>query len=239
MPLSFCIGGIFLLAGFVQGMTGFGSALVAMPLLSLCIDVKTAVPLCVLNSVIITTFLVLRLKKHIVWRRVLPLCLSAIPGMVAGVRLLTQVSSRNLSVGLGVLLIAYSLYSLFTQIRPRSLHRSWAYVAGFFSGAIGAAFSAGGPPAIIYVTLNDWEKDEIKAILSGFFLFNSYLIASIHAVSGMTTDAVLSLFLVSAPSVFLGTILGSLCYGRVRKALYLKVVFVFLAGMGTMMIVTG
>lgn len=239
MPLAFCVSAIFLLAGFVQGLTGFGSALVAMPLLSLCVDVKTAVPLCTLNSVVITTFLVLRLKKHMAWGRIVPLCLAAIPGLMVGISLLKQVSSRNLSVALGLLLLFYSLYSLSVRIMPRSLHRFWAYVAGFFSGAIGAAFSAGGPPAIIYATLNDWEKDEIKATLSGFFFFNSYLIASTHALSGMTTTAVLSLFLYAAPFVFTGTILGSLYYGRVNKERYLRVIYFFLAGMGVMMIVVG
>lgn len=237
MPLPLYVGVIFLLAGFVQGLTGFGSALVAMPLLSLSLDVKTAVPLCTLNSVVITTFLVLRLKKHMDWRRIAPLCLAAIPGLMVGIGLLKQVSSRSLSAGLGILLFSYSLYSLSVQVAPRPLGRLWAYVAGFFSGAIGAAFSAGGPPAIIYATLNDWEKDEIKATLSGFFLFNSYMIASTHALSGMTTRTVLSLFFYAAPFVFAGTLLGSMYYGRVNKARYLKVIYCILAGMGVMMIV--
>ena len=49
---------IFLLAGGVQGVTGFGSALVAIPLLSLVMDVKQAVPLAILNGLVVTTTLV-------------------------------------------------------------------------------------------------------------------------------------------------------------------------------------
>jgi uncharacterized protein len=238
MLISFCISIIFLLAGFVQGMTGFGSALVAMPLLSLCIDVKSAVPLCTLNSLIITTFLAWRLKKHLDLRRILPLCVAAVPGIFVGITLLKKVDSATLSIGLGALLIAYSGYSLLAKSRYRTLHPGWSYLAGFLSGAIGAAFSAGGPPTIIYATRSDWNKDEIKATLTGFFLFNSYLNATAHAVSGMTTGPVLSLFLYSAPCVLLGTALGSLCYGRMNKTIYLKVIFAFLSLMGTMMIVT-
>ncbi|MDD3813586.1 MAG: sulfite exporter TauE/SafE family protein [Desulfocapsaceae bacterium] len=238
MLIQFCISLIFLLAGFVQGMTGFGSALVAMPLLSLCIDVKSAVPLCTLNSVVITTFLALKLKKHLDRKKIFPLCVAAIPGMFVGVTLLKEVSSENLSIGLGVLLVAYACYNLLIKIKQRKLHPIWSYLAGFSSGAIGAAFSAGGPPTIIYATLNDWDKDEIKATLSGFFLFNSYLNATAHAVSGLTTVSVLSSFIYSAPFVLLGTFLGSFCYGRVDKSVYLRVIFAFLILMGTMMIVT-
>ncbi|MBU0665594.1 MAG: sulfite exporter TauE/SafE family protein [Proteobacteria bacterium] len=238
MLIQFCISLIFLLAGFVQGMTGFGSALVAMPLLSLCIDVKSAVPLCTLNSVVITTFLALKLKKHLDGEKIFPLCIAAIPGMFVGVTLLKKVSSENLSIGLGVLLVMYACYNLLIKIRQRKLHPVWSYLAGFSSGAIGAAFSAGGPPTIIYATLNDWDKDEIKATLSGFFLFNSYLNATAHAVSGLTTVSVLSSFFYSAPFVLLGTVLGSFCYGRIDRSIYLKVIFAFLILMGTMMIVT-
>lgn len=59
------IGLIFLLAGVVQGLTGFGAGLVAIPLLCLVVDVKTAVPLVVLNYVIITVFLSFELRAYI------------------------------------------------------------------------------------------------------------------------------------------------------------------------------
>lgn len=238
MLILFSISAIFFLAGFVQGMTGFGSALVAMPLLSLCVDVKSAVPLCTLNNLVITTFLVLRLKKHLDWRKIFPLCLAALPGMIVGIFLLKKAASASLSIGLGVLLVVYSCYCLLIKTRPRKIHPVWSYVAGFLSGAIGAAFSAGGPPTVIYATQRDWDKDEIKATLSGFFLFNSYLSATAHAVSGMTTLSILSLLIYSAPCVLVGTVLGSHCYGCVEKAVYLKVIFTFLILMGMMMIVT-
>ncbi len=232
------IGLIFLLAGFIQGMTGFGSALVAIPLLSLFLDIKIAVPLCMLNSLVITTFLSLKMRQHLDRKKITPLCLAAVPGIIVGSTLLKHVSSTVIRISIGILLVAYSLYSLFSKPKPRKLHKAWSYVAGFTSGAIGAAFSAGGPPTIIYTTLNGWSKDEIKATLSGFFLFNSYLTASVHAMSGLTTLQVFSFFLVSAPFVLLGTVLGSICYGKIPRTLYLQLIFAFLVLMGTMMIFT-
>ncbi len=227
---------IFLLAGFIQGMTGFGSALVAIPLLSLFLDVKDAVPLCILNSLVITTYLSLKMKKHLDAKKIVPLCVAAVPGIIVGSTILEKISSTIIRVCLGVLLIIYSIYSLFSRPRQRKLHTLWSYVAGFSSGAIGAAFSAGGPPTIVYTTLNNWSKDEIKATLSGFFLFNSYLIATVHAVKGLTSIEIFSYFMISAPVVLLGTVLGSICYGKIEHALYLRIIFTFLTLMGIMMV---
>ncbi|MCF8056577.1 MAG: sulfite exporter TauE/SafE family protein [Desulfocapsa sp.] len=234
-PLLICV--IFLLAGFIQGITGFGSALVAIPLLSLFLDIKSAIPLCILNSLVITTYLSLKMKKHLDVKKIAPLCVAAVPGIIVGSTILETVSSSIIRVWLGILLVAYSLYSLLSRPKPKKLHKLWGYLAGFLSGAIGAAFSAGGPPAIIYSTLNDWGKEEIKATLSGFFLFNSYIIATAHAVRGLTNIEVFTYFMISAPVVLLGTVLGSICYGRIPHALYLQIIFTFLILMGIMMIV--
>lgn len=227
---------IFLLAGFTQGISGFGSALVAIPLLSLIIDIKSAVPLCILNSLVITTYLSIKMRKHLDTKKILPLCVAAVPGIIAGSTILKQVSSSIIKGSLGVLLVTYSVYSLLTNPNPRKLHNAWSYFAGFLSGAIGAAFSAGGPPTIIYTTLNDWKKDTIKATLSGFFLFNSYLIAIVHAVQGLTTIEIFTYFMISAPFVLLGTVLGTICYGKIPREQYLQIIFAFLTVMGIMMI---
>ncbi len=229
---------IFLLAGFIQGVTGFGSALVAIPLLSLVIDIKDAVPLCILNSLVITTYLSLKMRKHLDHKKIIPLCAAAIPGIITGSTILKQVSSAIIQICLGILLVAYSIYNLISKPEQRKLHIAWSYIAGFLSGAIGAAFSAGGPPTIIYATLNDWKKDTIKATLSGFFLFNSYLIATVHAINGLTTIEIFAYFMISAPFVFLGTVLGTIYYGKIPGEHYLQLIYIFLILMGVMMIVT-
>ena len=238
MLVPFYVSSIFLLAGFVQGMTGFGSALVAMPLLILFLDVKSAVPLCILNSLVITTFLALKMRTHLDKKKILPLCVGALPGVVIGSTLLKKVDSSLIRMGLGIMLITYSLYCLLQNSpKQRKLHRAWSYIVGFLSGAIGAAFSAGGPPTIVYSTLNSWTKDEIKATLTGFFLFNSYLIASVHAATGLTTIETVTHFMISAPFVLLGTVLGAVCYGKIPQKLYLQLIYGFLVFMGIMMIV--
>jgi len=237
MAVYFSLFLIFLVAGFTQGVTGFGFGLLAIPLLSLFIDIKTAVPLCSLLGILITGFLSLRLRKHIDRRKILPLLFGCIPGVAAGTLVLKKTPTGLLSLLMGVMLIAYVLYRLAGRQQPRAIHPRWAYVAGFFTGAISSAFSAGGPPTIIYATLRGWDKDEIKATLSGFFLTGGLTVVTAHALTGLTTRLVLHYFLLSAPVVIGGVVVGSLLYDRIDTTAYLKLLHYLLLAMGVLMII--
>lgn len=237
MSLLIITASIFIAGGFLQGLTGFGAALIAMPLLCLFIDVKTAVPLCVLNSITITTNLITKLNSYIDYKKVLPLCLSAIPGIYVGTALLREINSNILSISLGISLIACSIFNLTINPRPRPLPIFWAYIAGFLSGTIGSAFSTGGPPTIIYTTLNNWPKNQIKATLTAFFIFNSLVTATVHALTGLITTSVLHLFAASCPSVLIGAACGSFLYNRVPRKTYVRIVFCFLVLTGVTLLI--
>jgi len=229
---------IFFLAGLVQGMSGFGSALIAMPLLTLFIDVKIAVPLCMLHSVLMTSYLSLSLKDHMEKKKILPLLIGSLPGIYFGVTLLKNVESDLIKLLLGILIISYSAYSLFLKPRPRDLHKAWAYIAGFCTGFIGSAFSAGGPPTIIYTTLTGWSKDYIKATLTGFFLTSAIITAIVHASSGLTTALVIKYFFASSAFVLIGVYAGTKLYKRVSTEVYIKVILILLVILGGMMGIT-
>lgn len=236
MLTYFLTGLIFLGAGFVQGLTGFGSALVAIPLLSLIMDIKAAVPLCMLSGLIITGYLAVQLRQHLDKQKILPLIIGSIPGIFVGVTLLKEVDSNVIRSCIGFLLISYSLYNLLAHPRPLNPPKTWGYVAGFLTGAIGAAFSAGGPPTIVYTTLTSWKKDEIKATLTGFFVLNGILTATVHAFTGVSTLETAQFFAVTAPFVLLGTVYGARVSGRVNRKTYLQIIYGFLIVMGILMI---
>jgi uncharacterized membrane protein YfcA len=227
---------ISFLAGLVQGLTGFGSALLAMPLFLLFLDAKTAVPLSILNGLIITVYLCLQLKQHLDWGKIFPLLLGCMPGIMAGVYFLKRADNTWIKIFLGILLVGYASFSL--RFKPRAIRipSFGPYVAGFATGVIGAAFSAGGPPTIIYTMLTGWPKDSIKATLSGLFLLTGLLIACAHWISGLTNGLVLQYLSVSAMPVISGVWLGSRIYSRTSMELYIRLILVLLIGMGVLMI---
>lgn len=230
------IGIIVFLAGFTQGLSGFGSILLSLPLLAIFLDIKSVIPLVALIGLCITIILFIQLWRHLDWRKLCPLFLGALPGIPIGVFLLKKLDQGSIQWILGVILVTYSLYSLFFPSMNKGIHEGWAYLFGFFTGVIGGALSAPGPAAIVYTSLQNWSKDTMKVTLQGIFLVAFSSSVLFHALSGITTAAVFRCFLVSMPFLFLGTYAGSLFYGRIREADYKRVVLVLLALLGVFMV---
>jgi uncharacterized membrane protein YfcA len=239
MPLYLIISLVFFSAGLLQGVSGFGAALLAMPLLVLVLDVREAITLTLLNTLVLNLYLSLHLKNHLDWRKILPLVVGCVPGVYVGVTILKNVDPAIIKCILGGLIISYGIYSLRGRVAPRPISKGWAYVAGFASGTIGGAFSAGGPPTIIYTTLTGWKRDEIKATLSSFFFFTSSLAVSGHYLTGLTTPHVLRLFGVTALPVLCGVFLGSQFSKRLQTKSYLTIIYYLLIGLGVMLVVSG
>ncbi|MDR9501011.1 MAG: sulfite exporter TauE/SafE family protein [Desulfurivibrionaceae bacterium] len=239
MSLYLIISLVFFSAGLLQGVSGFGAALLAMPLLALVLDVREAVTLTLLNGLIINLFLSLELKRHLEWRKLLPLVVGCLPGIYVGVTLLKTMNPAIMKLCLGVVIIAYALYCLAGRRIRKRVGQGWALVAGFAAGTLGSAFSTGGPPVIIYITLTGWTKEQIKATLSSFFLFITVLALAAHAVNGLTTPHVLLLFAVSALPVLAGVVLGAQFYKRLATKTYLTIIYYLLIALGVMLIISG
>ena len=227
------IGSVWFGAGLIQGLTGFGGALVAVPLLSLYLDMKLVVPLCTLHGVTITLCLSWQLRHSLSLKKIGPLLLGSVPGVAFGVTLLKYADPGAMKLMLGAMVTGFAVYALLSrQATERRLRPFWGYVAGFATGAIASAFSTGGPPTIIYTTLAGWSKDTIKATLSGFFLCAGLLSSGAHLMAGLTTITVGKYYVATLPFVLLGVWVGSRFYQRINHKLYLKAVFICLAIIG-------
>jgi len=227
---------IVFLAGFTQGLSGFGSILLSLPLLAIFLDIKTVIPLVALIALCITIILFIQLWEHLDWKKIYPLFLGSLPGIPLGVFFLKKLDKDLIQWILGIILIAYSLYSLFFRSSDKQMRKGWGYLFGFFSGCLGGALSAAGPPVIVYMSLQTWSKDTIKVTLQGFFLVSGAIVIFFQALSGLTTTVVLRYFLISLPLMFLGTYTGSFFYGKIREEHYKKVILILLAFLGGFMI---
>lgn len=159
---------ILFLAGFVQGLSGFGAVLFSLPLLSIFLDIKTVIPLVALAALMMTLIVLIQLWRHLEWKKVYPLIIGALPGVFVGVYFLKKFDKGVIHWILGATLIVYALYSLFIQKSVKGIRERWAFLFGFLGGCLGGAFSAGGPPAIVYTSLSSWNKDQIKVTLQLF-----------------------------------------------------------------------
>jgi uncharacterized protein len=223
---------IALFAGFTQGLSGFGSVLVALPVLTYLLDLKTAVPLASTWGMTINIILLLQLRPHVSLERILPLSAAALPGIPLGVYILKNVPVWILEMSLGGVLVVFSLYFVWSGGKTRRLSRGWAYAAGFGSGVLGGSLAMSGPPVIMYTSLQPWPKDEIKSTLTGFFFLSGLFILAAQAASGLFTTMILSWSMLSIPFVILGVFLGSWCYGKLDTVRYRQLIILMISLLG-------
>src|SRR5512137_1442019 len=107
-PLLAAVSGIAFLAAFAQGVTGMGSALVAMPLLALVIGVRDAAALVALLSLAINLALLLPVRRALPWRLVGPLLAGSVAGIPVGVLFLAGADPRLARALLGATLVVTS-----------------------------------------------------------------------------------------------------------------------------------
>jgi uncharacterized membrane protein YfcA len=231
---------ILTLGSFVQGLTGFGLALVSVPLLSLVLDVKTAVPLAGLFGWLVTLPLVYAMRAHIRWREGLILFAASLPGTWLGAEALHSLPGGVIRLAMGLVLIASSLYALKARgpvIRAASLPLT--LTAGFCSGALGGSVGEPGPPVIAYTSLAPWSADEAKSTLAFFFMLQMIGALASFYQKGLMTPQVLGLFPVALPGFVVGLGLGMAAYAviRGRRLDFHKLVHGCLCAIGVVLIV--
>jgi uncharacterized membrane protein YfcA len=232
----FLIALITFLAGFTQGLSGFGSILLALPLLTILLDIKTVIPLAALHGFFTTVILLVELRKHLDWQKVIPLFAGSIPGIPIGVFFLKNMNTDTIQLTMGLILVAYALFSLSFRPMVWEMKTAGVSLVGFLAGCMGGALGAAGPPVIVYTSLQPWTKDKIKATLQGFYVASGLVVVVLHALNGLTTMPVLKYFLISMPALVLGTYIGSFFYGRIDEKTYKKVMFILLAFLGAFLI---
>jgi len=227
---------IVLLAGFTQGFTGFGSVLVALPLLTLFLDVRTAVPLVILFSLIINIVLFFQVHKYLNFARIRVLLAASIPGIFCGVYILKRFPTLYLEVVIGVILVTFPIYLLRAKEPVRELGGGWSWLLGFLSGLLGGSIAASGPPVIVYTSLQPWDKHRVKSTLVGYFLLSTVAMIAVQGFNGLITEEVTSYFLAGCPVLVISVLAGSFLFEKVGSGAYRKLLNFLLVGLGSFML---
>ena len=228
---------IILLAGFTQGCTGFGSVLVALPLLTLFLDVRVVVPLVTLFSLCINIILFFQVYKHLNFARIRVLFAASVPGIFCGVYILKNFPTFYLEALIGVILVTFPLYRLRAKEPAREIAGGWPWLFGFLSGLLGGSIAASGPPVIIYTSLQPWDKHRIKSTLVGYFLLSTVVVVAVQGANHLITKEVTSYFFSGYPALIVSVLAGSFLFERVDSGSYRKALTVLLFLLGCFMLI--
>lgn len=226
------VAAVAFLAAFVQGVTGFGSALVAMPLLTLVLGVRAAAALVALLSLAINLALLLPARRALPWRRVAPLLAGGLAGVPLGVLLLAGVDPRLAEGLLGSVLLASSAGLLLFRGVRLGPGRGAALAAGALAGVLGGAFNANGPVVTLYAAARGWEKGETHAALQLTFLVSGLWVAALHGAAGITGRPVLVAAAVALPFLAAGSLAGWAVHRRLGEDRYRRLLLFALSAAG-------
>jgi uncharacterized membrane protein YfcA len=229
---------ISFIASLVRSTLGFGESLVAVPLLLLFLPVEVAVPLSVMLSIVIALVVVIQDHNKIHFDSAKWLIFYAILGIPLGMVLLFYGSEFLVKTGLGILIIAYSFYSLFAT-KNKFLNqdsRLWLFVCGFLSGILGGAYGLNGPPLVVYGNMRQWSPKHFRATLQAYFLPVSFVGLIGYYAKGLITVQVNTYFLISLttaiPAIFLGRYLNH----KLKAGAFFKYVYIGLVIIGIILV---
>lgn len=232
--------GIVFLAAVLQSLSGFGFAVLVMPLITLILDLRTAAPLVAMAGLTAYTINLVRYRQSLEFREVLRLGIASACGVPVGLWVLVHVEESLVNRGLGAILAAYAVYNLVRPTTSRLISPGWGYLAGWLAGCLGGAYNTPGPPVILYGSLRQWPRDQFRAILQTFFFFNGMLVVASHLLARHVTPTVLTRYLVVAPALVLGLWVGSRLDRKVRPKQFRFLVTVMILMIGlTLMIGVG
>ncbi|SMB78132.1 hypothetical protein SAMN05660772_00039 [Pasteurella testudinis DSM 23072] len=231
---------IIAFGGFVQGVTGFGLALVSVPLLSLFIDVKLAIPIAGIFGWFVTFPIVYKMRYYVNWKAGLILFIGSLPGSYLGADLLKHLPANIILIAMGIILLVSSIYS-FTAKNTlfKSESKPVSLGVGFFSGALGASVGEPGPPVIAYTSMLPWSNHETKSTLVFFFMLQMIGAISGFWLKGLLTESVFKHVGQAIPAFLIGVFLGMFCYNLLNKYHfnYHKIIYIFLIFIGTILII--
>lgn len=233
------IGTILFLASFNQGLTGFGFALTSIPLISLIVGIKYAVPLGAIAGFVVNVLLSVQLRKSIDFKSLRFLYVGSFIGIPIGVLLLSKADPELFQRILGIVILLFVVMSFTNFIKPISLNLKWGYIFGLFSGMLGGAFNTNGPPVLIYFYLTGKGKVEQKSAITGFFIVASILIITMHAITGLSSKAIFIDALKFLPFIVSGYFLGSSLFKKISSEFYSKIILGFLFVVALMLIIYG
>jgi len=231
------IAAIVFVAAFAQSLTGFGFALMMMPLVTVVLGVRTAAPVVALAALTVYSVNLVRYRRSINVPEVLRLGVASAAGVPVGIWVLSNADEKVVMRILGLILVAYAGYSLLQPKTRRVLSRGWVYPAGFLAGCFGGAYNTPGPPVIVYGSMRQWPRDEFRAVLQALFFLNGILVVASHAFAEHLTKQVLVYYLYAVPALAVGILVGTVVDPRIDQTQFRRIVTAMILVLGLALVV--
>lgn len=223
---------VLFFAYLVRGIAGFGSALIAVPLLALTLPLTIVVPLVVFLDYVGSASQGMNNRECIKWNEIWPLLPFSVIGVAASLYIMDSVRAEMLSLALGGFIIIFAIYQLL-PMKLGQANRVICVPSGFFGGFVGTLFGTGGPFYVIYLNLRHLDKNSFRATFATIFLIDGAMRLAGYAMKGFYTLELLSFFVMAVPVAGLGLFFGGKIHTALGRDIFVRLISVLLLGSGT------
>ena len=220
---------VFMVAGWIQGLVGFGFAVATTLMLVNRMDFTTLVFLNLAMSLFTSVIAMFSAEnlRAVNKPALLKLIISASVGLVIGIILINHINALTLKkVTLAVILIA-SLVSL-SNSKNFFAHSWMAWASGFFSGVLTPSTGINGPLVALHLNAALKDKQQIRTtMLAYLFIIMAFGVISMSLQKSFSANTWDTLLMVIAPSI-IGYIAGLQTFKQLSNLVFKKTVTLFL-----------
>ncbi len=203
-----------LAGGFVTGLAGFGTALMALGIWLYALPPSTAVPLVLVCSVVAQTSTLPSFWRSFDFKLVWPFLIGGLAGVPLGTMLVAHADPRVFKLSVGVLLLVFPT-ALYFNRKPVAVSfggRLADAAIGFAGGILGGLAGLSGPLPTLWASVRGWGKDQRRGIFQTFNWTVLTAALCLQAATGFITSEVVWLALLALPASLFGAWLGARAY---------------------------
>ena len=227
------------LSEIIEGFAGFGSTAVALPFLSLFMDVGESVALLGVNAFVVAIVLTATQFKKINWKEFLKITLLVVPllplGVLAFGALSRYQSALKIALGLVITLVGlnYCYFGFVKKSEPKPLSKSLQIAALVGGAVVQGMFSTGGALITLYASERMRDKGEFRATMSAMWLAVNAVAIPLRVIFLNSYQKTVWIGAAKAlPFVLGGVFLGMLLHKIIENQAFRKAVYVILLAGG-------
>ncbi|MBU3804487.1 MAG: sulfite exporter TauE/SafE family protein [Candidatus Cellulosilyticum pullistercoris] len=230
----------------IEGIIGFGGTLLALPLVSNVVGMKTAVDVLVIVILFASAWVSIRDRNYIDLKVLKWILLFMLPGLPVGMWLFAVLPEKPLKIALGIFMIFVGIKGLYTAFkfskassRPSkkdSLLAKWLMpLSLFLGGIIHGAFTCGGPFVVIYAKKHITHKTSFRATLCALWTLLNGIMLTMSFLRHDLSQEIILLSIWTLPFMVFAIWLANLLHHKLRAEIFTHIVNAALIGSGILM----
>lgn len=229
---------IILFSSTVQGATGFGFSLLAVPLLALVMPLSSIVPVLVIFSLFLNIIVFFKLKGEVNKIQIGLLIGFGLISIPIGINALQGLDENLIKLTVGIVIIISAIAMQF-GIKIKFKNQKIAYaLTGFLSGILNGASSLSGPPVILLLSNEGADKAKFRKTLATYFLTLNLFSVPFFIMKGMVTNSVITDTIKLFPALIIGVLVGVGLGNKLPENIFRKISLLLIFVMGVLTVVS-